>query len=447
VGAQVIHGIREFYSNLYSAKIRQKPVNDNFYEHCPKLTSEQSLLLDSDLTLTDLSLALRSCKDSSPGPDGIPYLVYKKLWKIAGPIILESWKYSVLNKTLPTSHYESVITLLPKEGKDTSDIKNWRPITLSNCDAKIITKALSSKIAKVLDSIIDPSQTAYVPGRSVSDNLRSNRFLKNHCKTNNLEAVLISLDAKKAFDSVNHQYIEETLRAYGFGEGFVDVFKLLYSNITARILVNGFLSEPLKVERGVKQGDALSCAIFILCIDPLLRNINNSKVVKEIDLPHKNELIRFKAAAFADDVSVICTNDKKSIQGVFDEYNRLTERSGLELNADKTEILKLNDPTQILIDFKYNGQHLKIESITNLKICGIYFCSNLDEEYKLNVTDKITKLSYKIKLWTPRQLTMEGKVLIVKTFGLSQLIYNMQSVGFKELDIKNAERIIFKFLW
>ena len=79
VGAQVIHGIREFYSNLYSAKIRQKPVNDNFYEHCPKLTSEQSLLLDSDLTLNDLSLALRSCKDSSPGPDGIPYMVYKKL--------------------------------------------------------------------------------------------------------------------------------------------------------------------------------------------------------------------------------------------------------------------------------------------------------------------------------------------------------------------------------
>ncbi len=159
----------------------------------------------------------------SPGPDGIPYLVYVKLWKIAGPIILDSWRYSIEKNILPPYHYESVITLLPKNGKDTRDIKNWRPITLSNCYAKIRTKALRNKVSKVLDSIIDPSQTAYVPGRLVADNLRMNLFLKNHCKKRNIESVLISLDAKKAFNSVNHQYIEETLRVYGFGEGFIGV--------------------------------------------------------------------------------------------------------------------------------------------------------------------------------------------------------------------------------
>ena len=132
-----------------------------------------------------------------------------------------------------------MITLLPKEGKDTKDIKNWRPITLSNCDSKIITKAISLKTSKVLESIIDPSQTAYVPGRSVADNLRSNFFYKNHCNKNNIDAVLISLDAKKAFDSVDHKYIEETLIAYGFGPGFIQIFKTLYRNITARILING----------------------------------------------------------------------------------------------------------------------------------------------------------------------------------------------------------------
>ena len=80
-----------------------------------------------------------------------------------GPVILSAWKHSLNTGNLPTSHLESVITLLPKEGKDTKDIKNWRPITLSNCDSKIITKAISLKTSKVLESIIDPSQTAYVP--------------------------------------------------------------------------------------------------------------------------------------------------------------------------------------------------------------------------------------------------------------------------------------------
>jgi hypothetical protein len=136
------------------------------------------------------------------------------------------------------------------------------------------------KLSKVLDSIIDPSQTAYVPGRSVADNLRANFYMKNHCEKSNIESVLILLDAKKAFDSVNHNYIEDTLKAYGFGKGFVNIFKILYKNITARILINGFQSESIRIERGVKQGDALSCAIFIICIDPLLRNLNESKDIK-----------------------------------------------------------------------------------------------------------------------------------------------------------------------
>jgi hypothetical protein len=77
----------------------------------------------------------------------------------------------------------------------------------------------------------------------------------------------------------------------------------------------------------------------------------------------------------------------------------------------------------------------------------LYYCSDSDEEYQLNVLEKIKKLSYKIKLWSQRHLTMEGKTLIVKTFGLSQIIYNMQSYGFKNAELINTERIIFKFLW
>jgi hypothetical protein len=74
-------------------------------------------------------------------------------------------------------------------------------------------------------------------------------------------------------------------------------------------------------------------------------------------------------------------------------------------------------------------------------------CSTIDEEYQLNVVEKIKKLSYKIKLWSQRHLTMEGETLIVKTFGPSQIIYNMQAYGFKDAVLINTERIIFKFLW
>jgi len=446
---EVVKGITEFYGSLYSAKKQKAFEKDDFYKYCPKLTNEQSKMLDTELTNIDLEKALKTCKESSPGPDGISYLIYKKFWKIAGPIILDAWKYSIKNQMLPPSHNESIITLLPKEGKNISDIKNWRPITLSNCDSKIITKAISIKVAKVLDSIIDRSQTAYIPGRSVADNLRANFFVKKHCKQNNLDSVLISLDAKKAFDSVDHKYIANTLEAYGFGKSFINIFKILYKDITARILINGFKSEVIKIKRGVKQGDALSCAIFIICIDPLIRNINKSTKIKEIKLQvgNKKNNIYFKGCAYADDVSVICEGTSSSIQGVFDEYNKLTERSGLELNAEKTEILRLNNNNLKSIEVTYMNSKFKITPVERLKICGLFFSSTDEDEYRLNVLEKINKLIYKMKLWTPRHLTMEGKTLIVKTFGLSQLIYNMQSYGFKAAEIKKAESEIFKFIW
>ncbi len=194
---QVTKGITEFYQNLYAPGKIEEYENDEFYSNCPKLTNDQAKTIDDELTIDELYKALKTCKDSSPGPDGIPYSIYKKYWNVTERIILEAWKYTIETQKLPPSHHESIITLLPKEGKDTTDIKNWRPITLSNCDSKIITKALSNKVSKVLDSIIDESQTAYVPGRSVADNLRSNFFMKKYCENKNIESVLISLDAKK----------------------------------------------------------------------------------------------------------------------------------------------------------------------------------------------------------------------------------------------------------
>jgi hypothetical protein len=68
---------------------------------------------------------------------GIPYRKYKKLWSIAGSYILNSWKHSCNSRVLPASHSDSVIALLPKEEKYTKDIKNWRPIPLSNCVSKL----------------------------------------------------------------------------------------------------------------------------------------------------------------------------------------------------------------------------------------------------------------------------------------------------------------------
>ncbi len=157
-GLEEVKGaVRKFYEKLYNrvetSNTEQEEVD--FFRHCPSLTENQQRYVDNPLTLEELRVALKTCSETSPGPDGITYAVYKAFWEITGPVLLSAWNFSLEKGNLPISNLESVITLLPKQGKDVGDIKNWRPISLSNCDSKIITKAISNRVSKVLSSIID----------------------------------------------------------------------------------------------------------------------------------------------------------------------------------------------------------------------------------------------------------------------------------------------------
>ena len=118
-------------------------------------------------------------------------------------------------------------------------------------DKECIKKALAMRMNNVLGEIIERTQTAYVRVRSVTDNLSSMMFLKNYCKEEKVEAVLISLDAKKAFDSVDHNFIETTLIKYGFCPKLINHFELLYKSISSKIMINGHQSETVQINRGL----------------------------------------------------------------------------------------------------------------------------------------------------------------------------------------------------
>ena len=111
----------------------------------------------------------------------------------------------------------------------------------------------------------------------------------------------MSLDEKMTFDSVEHSYIIECLRRVGLGR-FVPIFETLYAHLRSDIIINGKIVKGFKKGRGVKKGDAVSCILFIICMEPLLRNISdNEEIVKlrsatlNCDLP-----VNY---AYADDIS------------------------------------------------------------------------------------------------------------------------------------------------
>jgi hypothetical protein len=128
--------------------------------------------IHAPITMHELWLTLRPTRATTLGPDGMSNNYLKNLWDIIGPIILDAWQHSLRTGTLPPSHQRSILRLIPKAGKDRTEIKNWWPITLSNCDHKLITRLYNNCILAAIRNHVTTTQTAYIRGRNISDNLR-----------------------------------------------------------------------------------------------------------------------------------------------------------------------------------------------------------------------------------------------------------------------------------
>ncbi len=199
-----------------------------------------------------------------------------------------------------------------------------------------------------------------------------------------INATVIALDAQKAFDSVNHQYIISLLQRTGL-HNFVPIFQLLYKDLQNDIIINGKIGDGYSLRNGVKQGDALSCSLFILAMEPLLRNISKNSTITAI----KSRSINYtwpKIIGYADNVTIITENTNNSVREIFQEYERLTKASGLKLNADKTE--KFNITSQNVTgalatnNVTYCQTRYLIQAQEDIKINGITFNQN-DSEMKI----------------------------------------------------------------
>ena len=128
---------------------------------------------------------------------------------------------------LSNSQQQAIITLIEKKGKDKRMIKNWRPISLINVDAKIISKVLAKRLEKVLPSIIHSNQNAFVKGRSIFDAVRTIDDMVDYTKRNGLSGLLIAIDFEKAFDTLNFNFLIRTLHKFNFGPSFIYWIRVL----------------------------------------------------------------------------------------------------------------------------------------------------------------------------------------------------------------------------
>ena len=91
---EIVKFYKSLYENYDKSKVEEVSINDEFFAQLSSVTDADDDAVSAQVTLKELEDTLLTCKNSAPGPDGIPYSYYRNLWRLVGPLILEAWKHT-----------------------------------------------------------------------------------------------------------------------------------------------------------------------------------------------------------------------------------------------------------------------------------------------------------------------------------------------------------------
>ena len=441
-------------------------------------TATQRDILASPISRHDIELALRkSKKDSAAGLDGLTYEFWTEMQKQsqqaalsqsngdgdqgddAPPDLLDLMtetfndiqEYGV-DKT--TNFAEGWMCPIFKK-KDRTEIANYRPITLLNTDYKLYTKTLTIKLAHAAPDLIHKAQAGFVPGRQIHEHTQLTHMIIEMAATadpvEDEDGMIVALDQEKAYDKISHNYLWATLRRFRIPETFIHSVQTLYENTETRVMVNGCLSAPYRVTRGVRQGDPLSCLLFDLAIEPLAASLRASNL-RGYNIPGAPE--RLIATLFADDTTTFL-HKSDSFADLMRVLDIWCAASGAKFNKEKTEIIPIGRPgyrAELLASRKPSPMndalpaHIHIaEEGEAIRILGAWHGNDINEEQIWTPT--LDKVEAALTQWEKTKPTMAGRKHIVQMVvgGMTQYKAKVQGMP------KKVEETLTKrtrtFMW
>uniref|UniRef100_A0A670I9Y7 Reverse transcriptase domain-containing protein n=1 Tax=Podarcis muralis TaxID=64176 RepID=A0A670I9Y7_PODMU len=256
------------------------------------------------------------------------------------------------------------------------------------------------------------------------------------------QVIMMFIDAEKAFDNVIWNFMLRNLEYMDVGNDFFNGVRAIYTEQKAKLIVNGTVTEEIKIRKGTRQGCPLSPLLFITVLEVLLNSIRQNGNIKGVTLGQNV----YKTKAFADDLVVMTEDPISSIGEILKETELFGEVAGFKLNKTKTKMICKNVDLRTIESIQQQSQ---IETVKKVKYLGIWLTSKNIDLYKNNYEPMWREIKRDLEKWGRLKLSMWGRMNMIKMNVLSRLMFLFQSIPIIKGSriFKEWQRTVSRFIW
>ena len=338
---EIGHHAQDFFTTIFRSNgIQVSPID--FADFKPSVTN--TINVDLTKTFSDCEIYEAICQigdDKTPGPDELTTRFYKQCWDIVDNDVILEVKNFFATSTLRTNINHTNICMIPKVTNPTT-LSDYRSIALCNVLYKVISKCLVTRLKAHLNTIVSDSQAVFIPGRIINDNFMIAHEIMHSLKVRKSVTksyMAVKTDVSKAYDRVEWDFLETTMRVFGFCDKWIGWIMAAVKSVHYSVLINGSPHGHITPTRGIRQRDPLSPYLFILCSDILGHLINAKASSGDIrGVRVGNGAPAITHLQFADDSLFFCQANARNCQALKDVFDVYEYYSGQKINLQKSMI-------------------------------------------------------------------------------------------------------------
>lgn len=408
-----------------------------------RCSQDQCSELEKSFTDDEIKAAFKSLpRNKTSGPDGYSVEFFRDTWSIIGPEVLAAIHEFFDSGQLLKQWNATTLVLIPKTS-NACTISEFRPISCLNTLYKVISKLLTSRLQGLLSAVIGHSQSAFLPGRSLAENvLLATEMVHGYNRLNISPRGMLKVDLKKAFDSVKWEFVTAALRALAIPERYINWIHQCITTPSFTISVNGATGGFFRSTKGLRQGDPLSPYLFVLAMEVFSKLLYSRYDSGYIHYHPKAGDLSISHLMFADDVMIFFDGGSSSMHGICETLDDFADWSGLKVNKDKSQLFQAGlDLSERITSAAYGFP----AGTFPIRYLGLPLMCR-----KLRIADYgplLEKLSARLRSWVSKALSFAGRTQLISSVIFGLINFWMSTFLLPKGCIKKIESLCSKFLW